>query len=170
MKKELLFADAACIAPAAGNKAAAIIASRAALRPGKLRLLFLALSMLIIAQSPGRANSRPLLLHPVSKSYKQSLTDVTLLISNSYYTDFDVLLYNTVTDESFLVNISPNAYETPVTVPEGNYEVVFWPNDMGRYHHYYSVACGNSGGGFGTYHFYNVNISSELYCNTIYIE
>jgi hypothetical protein len=186
MKKELLFASAQCIAPAAGNNGNKTIYSRIALHPGQLRLLFLVLSILMVTCSTGWANYKPSFglspqshtvvnniinpFLPISKTNKQSFTDVTLLITNDFYTDFDVMLYNTVLDQYWLVNISPSTYQEELTVPEGIYDITFWPNDMGRSHHYYSVACGPSGGGFGTKFFYGVNITSAMYCNYINME
>jgi hypothetical protein len=155
------------------------------------RLLFLALSVLMVTCSTGWANYKPSFpvspasqsnvfttdvknfinpFLPFSKNNKKTLADVTLLITNDYYTDFDVMLYNTVLDEYWLVNISPNTYQEELTVPEGTYDITFWPNDMGRYHHYYSVSCGPSGGGVGTKFFYGVSITSAMYCNYINIE
>ncbi len=93
-----------------------------------------------------------------------------MLITNSANTDIDVMLWNTVLDEYWLVNISPNAYQEELTVPAGVYDVTFWPNDMSKYHHYYLYRCGTSGGGIGTKFFYGVNITTEMYCNTIYME
>jgi hypothetical protein len=199
MKKELLFASAQYIAPATGNNGNKTIYSRIALHPGQLRLLFLVLSILMVTCSTGWANYNPSfglspqshffatyrykpLTHntgvnniinpflPISKNNKQLFTDVTLLITNDFYTDFDVMLYNTVLDQYWLVNISPSTYQEELTVPEGTYDITFWPNDMGRNHHYYSVACGPSGGGIGTKFFYGVSITSAMYCNYINIE
>lgn len=153
------------------------------------KVIFLALSILMVSYFTGRANYKPSYslkpshqsyitgvnsvvnpFLPVSKNSKKLLTDVTLLISNDYYTDFDVLLTNTATDEYWFVNISPNTYQEELTVPAGTYDIAFWPNDMGKYHHYYSIGCGTAGGGFSSKFFYGVNITTEMYCNYIYME
>lgn len=154
------------------------------------KVLFLALSILMVSYSTGWANYKPSFgvsplpqshfnngennfinpFLPISKNNKRALADVTLLITNDFYTDFDVMLYNTVLDQYWLVNISPNTYQEELTVPEGTYDITFWPNDMGRYHHYYSIACGPSGGAIGTKFFYGVSITSAMYCNYINME
>ena len=155
------------------------------------RLFILALSVFMVTCSTGWANYKPSFpvspasqsnvfttgvknfinpFQPISKNNKKTLTDVTLLITNYANTDIDVMLWNTVLDEYWFVNISPNAYEEELTVPEGTYDITFWPNDMGKYHHYYSIGCGPSGGAIGTKFFYGATISSAMYCNTIFME
>ena len=152
--------------------------------------LFWALVILIVTQSTGRANYNSSLwvsrtpqshfstggntitnpFRPISKSNKQSLSDVTLLITNSFSNDFDLLVASTTSDDYYFINIHPNQYQAELTIPEGTYDITFFPDDMGINHHYYSVGCDYSGGGIGTYAFWGVNITSAMYCNYIFIE
>jgi len=198
MKKELLFAAEQSTAPATVNNGIGNMYARFTLHTRQLRLLFSTVLLLIVTQSTGWANnnlsaavnpspqsflstSRHYLMteygltdiaipfRPISNK-AQSLTDVTLLFTNSFGNDFDVYLYNTVTEVYYDINVNPNSYQKPLTVPEGTYDVFFYPNDMGIYHHYYSFSCGSSGGGIGTKSFYGENISSAIYCNSIFIE
>ena len=161
--------------------------------------LFLALVILIVTQSAGRANYNSSLwvsrspqshfsttngnnpyytgannftnpFRTISKSNKQSLSNVTLLITNSFGNDFDLLVASTTSSDYYFINIHPNQYQAELTIPEGTYDITFFPDDMGINHHYYTVGCDYSGGGIGTYAFWGVNITSAMSCNTIYIE
>jgi len=99
----------------------------------------------------------------------KALDDATWLLTNTGNgRDYEIWFYPVGGDDYYYIDVPPNRYDVPFTIPAGTYDIAIAPDD--DYHHYIQIGCNITWGGFGPHNFYGVGTPNGQSCNQIWYE